>query len=86
MKRLFSHALRADIEVTVKSELDEHGVLNIPAIARAVSSRNERENVALEDIEHALLLQGQSMSAAMEFDGVSTDHAVVEIILPSLMH
>lgn len=94
MKRSFSDALQADIVDTVNTVLVEHGVLNIPVVAADISRRNEAENVAIEDIEYAVLHHGERISAMMEFDGIKSDaglaetsvpdKAIIEIILPAL--
>lgn len=70
MGRSFSDALIADIMQTVKRELEEHGILNVPRVAALINGRNRGENVALEDIEYAVLHEGQGRSAAMAFDGI----------------
>jgi hypothetical protein len=68
MKRTLSPNLQSDILLSAEASLLNYGVLNIPLLAEQIRLRNERENVALEDIEQEILAVGTRLSATMEFD------------------
>ena len=84
MRRFFSDALNADIMQTVQAELDQHGILNVPAVAAAIRSRHSDENVALEDIQYAVLHEGQGRNAAMAFDGFDLNAQTIALTMTSL--
>jgi hypothetical protein len=84
MRRTFSDALNADIMQTVKAELEEHGILNVPAVSAAISSRNKGENVALEDVQYAVLHEGQGRNAAMSFDDFDLNPQTMALTIPGL--
>jgi hypothetical protein len=84
MRLYFSDALNADIMQTVQAELEQHGILNVPAVAAAISSRNRGENVALEDIQYAVLHEGQGRNAAMAFDGFDLNAQTMALTVTNL--
>ena len=65
----FSATLKSDLAATMDRAMVDHGIVNIPVLAEEIRQRNAEDNVALEDIEHALICYAQNRSAAMEFDG-----------------
>ena len=71
IKRTLSPHLQSDIMMAAEASLLNYGVLNIPVLAEEIRLRNERENVALEDIEQEILAVGTRLSATMEFDKIS---------------
>lgn len=79
MQRRLTQALEFDILQTAQAAVSRFGVINVPVLAEEVRRRNERENVALEDVEYEILRQAQTLNAAIEFDGTRAgllpDHA-----------
>jgi hypothetical protein len=75
MKPLFSQSILTDIALTIDSALAKAGIINVSRLAREVQRRNERDNVALEDIAAELLRMAQIRGAVMEFDAPSLDPA-----------
>ena len=69
MQRRLTPALEFDILKTAQAAISRFGVVNVPILAEEVRKRNERANVALEDIEYEVLRQAQTLNAAIEFDG-----------------
>lgn len=68
MRRLLSDLLERDMLQSTQNALRDGGIVNIPVVAESVRRRNEAENVALEDIEHAILLLAQRLNAPIAFD------------------
>ena len=64
----FSTTLMDDLRQTVQDALMRNGIVNLSLLAEEIRKRNERENIALEDITAELLVQAQRHGAAMEFD------------------
>jgi hypothetical protein len=69
MQRRLTTAIEFDILQTAQAAVSRFGVINVSVLAEQVRKRNERENVALEDIEYEMLRQAQTLNAAVEFDG-----------------
>jgi hypothetical protein len=68
MKPVFSETLLSDIFQSTRNALAKAGIVNVPLLADDIRRRNEAENVALEDVEYAVLQQAQRLHAAIEFD------------------
>lgn len=64
----FSAALTEDLVSSLEAALVRNGIVNIPLLAEEIRQRNADENIALEDIVHALMQRAQVRRAAMEFD------------------
>lgn len=58
-----------DLTQSVDAAFSANGIVNVPAIAETIRSRNESENIALEDIAACVMAHAQLLNAAMEFDG-----------------
>ena len=69
MKFELSQQVMEDLTQTVQATFNSKGIINVSAIAEEIRSRNESENVALEDIMAQVLAHAQLLSASMEFDG-----------------
>lgn len=69
MSRQLSVGLRSDILMAAEASLLNYGMVNVPVLAEQIRMKNERENVALEDIEYELLAVAARIGASMEFDG-----------------
>ncbi len=69
MKFELSQQVMEDLTQTVQATFKSKGIINVSAIAEEIRSRNESENVALEDIMAQVLAHAQLLSASMEFDG-----------------
>lgn len=67
MRRSLSATLLNDALTTVEEAAGGGAVLNISALAEQVRSRNNAENVALEDIIHAMMRQAQWLNLSIEF-------------------
>ena len=65
----FSATMSNDLAATMDRAMMDNGIVNIPVLAEQIRRRNTEDNVALEDIEQALIRYAQNRSAAMEFDG-----------------
>ena len=57
-----------DLAQSVQSALSKAGIVNVSTLAEEIRSRNESENIALEDITAQVMAHAQLLSAAMEFD------------------
>jgi hypothetical protein len=68
VRRLFSANFLSDLRQTVDSALSRYGIVNIPLLAEQIRKRNERENIALEDIEAKIMQLAQARCAIMEFE------------------
>lgn len=69
MRRSFSASLLNDVLTTVQDAAAHGPIMNISSLAEEIRSRNEDENVALEDIVQALMQQAQWLNLSIEFDG-----------------
>jgi hypothetical protein len=67
MKRVFSPTLSAEIVSAVQSMLAQTRIVNVSALAHHIQRRNLSENVALEDIEYAVLAEAQRHGGPIEF-------------------
>jgi hypothetical protein len=67
MRRPFSTQLLNDVLTAVHSAADIGPIVNVSELAEEVRRRNETENVALEDIVHALTQQAQWLNLSIEF-------------------
>ena len=65
----FSNHLMQDVRQTIQVALAKGHVVNLPLLAEQIRKRNEKENVALEDILRQLMIEAQAFCAPMEFDG-----------------
>ncbi|MFH1795723.1 MAG: hypothetical protein ABIK36_11460 [Pseudomonadota bacterium] len=70
MVRIVSQELSQDVVSAVGHAAAQHGVVNVPMLAEAIRLRNERENVAREDIEGLVVQHAQALGAAMSFESV----------------
>ena len=68
MNIVLSQRLMEDLAQSVQSALSKTGIVNISTLAEEIRSRNESENIALEDITAQVMAHAQLLSAAMEFD------------------
>lgn len=66
--RMFSAEFLQDLTQAVDAALSRNGIVNVPLLAEQVRRRNERENVALEDVEAKIMQLAQIRSALMEFE------------------
>ena len=66
--RTFSADFLKDVTQAVDDALGRHGIVNVPLLAEQVRRRNERENIALEDIEAKVMQLAQARCAIMEFE------------------
>jgi hypothetical protein len=66
--RTFSADFLKDIAQSIDAALGQHGIVNVPLLAEQVRRRNERENIALEDIEAKVMQLAQTRCAIMEFE------------------
>jgi hypothetical protein len=71
MRYDYSTRLRDDVSSAVHMAFKTAGIVNITAMAEQVRIKNLGENVALEDIEHLVLLAAQLIGAAIEFDDLA---------------
>lgn len=83
MVRIYSQELRQDVVTAVGRAAAHHGVVNVPVVAEAIRLRNERENVAREDIEALVVQHAQALGAAMSFE---PDDYLSEEPAPIRMH
>lgn len=77
MRYDYSECLRQDVISSVQRACKTAGIVNITMVAEQVRVRNLAENVALEDIEHLVLQAAQLVGAAIEFDGLGNDLALL---------
>ncbi|MCZ8546879.1 hypothetical protein OOJ09_22045 [Mesorhizobium qingshengii] len=77
MRYDYSERLREDVTSSVLRAFKTAGIVNITTLAERVRVRNLAENVALEDIEHLVLQAAQLIGAAIEFDGLGNDLALL---------
>ena len=68
MNVVLSQRLMEDLAQSVQSALSKAGIVNVSTLAEEIRSRNESENIALEDITAQVMAHAQLLSAAMEFD------------------
>jgi hypothetical protein len=68
IRRFFSTNFLSDLTQAIDSALARYGIVNIPVLAEQVRKRNERENIALEDIEAKIMELAQRRCAMMEFE------------------
>ena len=68
MNVVLSQRLMEDLAQSVQSALDKTRIVNVSTLAEEIRSRNESENIALEDITAQVMAHAQLLSAAMEFD------------------
>ena len=68
MNIVLSQRLMEDLAQSVQSALSKAGIVNVSTLAEEIRSRNESENIALEDITAQVMAHAQLLSAAMEFD------------------
>ena len=66
--RTFSPDFLNDLTQAIDSALAQNGIVNVPLLAEQVRRRNERENIALEDIEARVMQLAQRRCAMMEFE------------------
>ena len=66
--RTLSPGFLKDLTQAIDDALSQHGIVNVPLLAEQVRRRNERENVALEDVEAKVMQLAQMRSALMEFE------------------
>lgn len=69
MKSDLSQRLMDDLTQSVCAAFSASGIVNVSEIAETIRSRNESENIALEDITACVMAHAQLLNAAMEFDG-----------------
>ena len=67
MKFTLSAQLTRDIREAV-AEAALGGIVNIPLVAERVRRKNVNDNVALEDVTRAVLMQAQLANMVVEFD------------------
>ena len=77
MRYDYSERLREDVTCSVQRAFKTAGIVNITTLAEQVRVRNLAENVVLEDIEHLVLQAAQLIGAAIEFDGLGNDLALL---------
>jgi hypothetical protein len=68
MKSRFTPRLYDDIDRYLDDAVDVDGIINIPRVAEEIRKRNERLNIALEDITTELMRRALARNALMEFD------------------
>ena len=64
----FSSNFLSELTRAIDAALAQHGIVNVPVLAEQVRRRNERENIALEDIEAKVMQLAQMRCAMMEFE------------------
>jgi len=62
-----------DMLLSTQNALRVGGIVNVPVLAETVRRRNEAENVALEDVEYAILSLAQRLNAPISFDRFDAD-------------
>ncbi len=67
MRELPIHLLN-EISETARTAFEQRGEINIPVLAEEVRSRNASLNIALEDIELAMMQAGRTQRLPMAFD------------------
>lgn len=77
MRYDYSARLRDDVTSSVLRAFKTAGIVNITTLAEQVRVRNLAENVALEDIQHLVLQAAQLIGAAIEFDALGNDLALL---------
>jgi hypothetical protein len=68
MRIQFTPALHDDLNRCLDDAIVAKGIVNIPRLSEQIRQRNEKENVALEDIAAELMRRALARNALMEFD------------------
>lgn len=68
MKTQLTSAFQDDLNFALDGEIAANGIVNIPRLAEEIRLRNERLNIALEDIVSELMRRALARNAVMEFD------------------
>ena len=68
MRSPLPQGLLDDLNGALDRALRTTGIVNVALLAEEIRKRNEEANVALEDVERALLYFAQQRAAGIEFD------------------
>jgi hypothetical protein len=69
----FSSDFLKDLTQAIDVALGRDRIINVPLLAEQVRRRNERENIAREDVEAKVLQLAQMRCAIMEFETTPMD-------------
>ena len=67
MKMHFTPAFHDALNAALDDEITANGMVNIPRLAEEIRMRNEKLNIALEDVTYELMRRALARNALMEF-------------------